>query len=63
MPQEKKVVYRIYSPKGWIVRTYSNRKQAKAFIEGLNWNIPEWHYDELYKISAEITDIKEICYA
>lgn len=63
MPQEKKVVYTIYSPAGWAVRTYDNRKQAYAFLEGLNWHIPEWHYDELYKMRAEVTDKDEICYA
>ena len=60
---DKKVVYRIYHPKGWVIRTYSSLKQAKAFIDGLNWNIPSWHYDELYKMAAEIADIEEIPYA
>ena len=59
----KKVVYRIYHPLGWVVRTYNNRKQAKAFAEGLNFNIPSWHYDELYRISAEVTNDDEICYS
>lgn len=59
---EKKVVYRIYHPKGWVVRTYDNRKQVKAFAEGLNFNIPSYYYDELYKISAEVTNYDEICH-
>ena len=59
----EKVVYRIYHPKGWVVRTYSTNKQAKAFIEGINFNIPSWHYDELYKMRAEIANIEEILYA
>lgn len=60
---EKKVVYRVYAPDGFVVRTYSNRAQAKAFVDGLNWFIPEWHYDEIYKIAAEVTSVEEICYA
>ena len=52
----KKIVYHVYSPEGWIVRTYSDRKQAKAFLNGINWNIPKWHYDELYKMGAEVVD-------
>ena len=59
----KKVVYKIYDPKGNVVRTYSDRKQAKAFIEGINFNIPSWHYDKLYKMRAEVTENDEICYA
>ena len=62
MSQEKKVVYAIYSPAGWTIRTYDNRKQAYAFLEGLNWYIPEWHYDELYKIQAIVVDKDFITY-
>jgi hypothetical protein len=60
---DKKVVYRIYAPRGYIVRTYPDRKQAKAFLDGINWFIPSWHYDELYKMRAEVTENGEICYA
>lgn len=60
---DKKVVYRIYHPKGWVVRTCSTNKQAKAFLEGINFDTPSWHYDELYKMRAEITENGEICYA
>lgn len=52
----KKVVYNIYAPEGYVVRTYSDRKQAKAFLDGINWFIPEWHYDEIYKIAATIVE-------
>lgn len=53
----KKVVYEIYSPEGYAIRSYSNRKQAKAFIEGLNFNIPSWHYDELYRMGTKVINI------
>ena len=52
----KKVVYKIYAPAGYTVRTYSDRKQAKAFLDGINWFIPEWHYNELYKMAAIVVD-------
>lgn len=59
----KKVVYQIYSPAGWVVRTYTDRKQAKAFLDGINWHTPEWHYDELYKMAAIVVDEDLICYS
>ena len=61
MTDKKKIIYHVYSPEGWIVRTCTNRKEAKAFANGLNWNIPSWHYNELYKIKAVVTDDKEVC--
>ena len=59
----KKVVYEIYSPEGYVIRSYSDRKQAKAFVEGLNFNTPSWHYDKLYRIGAKVVDNDFICYA
>lgn len=63
MADKKKIIYHVYSPEGWIVRTCTNRKEVKAFIEGLNFNIPSWHYDKLYKMQAEVTESDEICHA
>lgn len=52
----KKVVYIIYAPAGYPVRVYDNRKEAKAFQEGVNWLTPEWEHDRLYKIQAKVID-------
>ena len=29
---------------------------AKAFLDGINFNIPSWHYNELYKMAAEVVE-------
>lgn len=53
----KKKIYVICSPEGRHIKTYDKQKEAYAFLAGINWNIPEWHYDKLYKISVKTMDI------
>ena len=52
----KAIVYKVYSPDGVFVRAYDNRDMAKAFLDGINFNIPSWHYNELYKMAAEVVE-------
>lgn len=44
-----KIAYEVYSPEGYRIKTFYDRKEMKGFLEGINFNIPSWHYDELYK--------------
>lgn len=48
------VVYKVYNPEGEHVKTFFNRKSAKAYIDLKNKDVPSWHYDELYKMACEV---------
>ena len=60
---ELRVVYKVYSPEGIVVRIYSTRRLAQAFIDGLNYNTPSWQYDKLYKRCADVVHIDSPDYA
>ena len=49
---EKHVVYVVYHPDGFPYAEFTDRKQAKKFLEEKNSNIPSWHYDELWKYQS-----------
>lgn len=49
-----RVVYKVYHPAGYCIKTFDNRKQVRSFVEEINFNIPSWHYDELYKYRAVV---------
>ena len=48
------IVYKVYNPQGEHVKTFFNRKSAKAYVDLKNRNVPSWHYDELYKMACAV---------
>lgn len=49
-----KVIYEVFDPSGQIIASFTDRKEAKEFIEKKNANVPSWHYDELHKMGAKV---------
>jgi len=47
-----RIAYKVFDPEGNHIKTFYDRKELKAFLEGINWHIPSWHYDELYKYQS-----------
>lgn len=52
--ERRRVFWTVYSPDGVPIRTFVSRIEARKFLNKINAGIPSWHYDELYKLAAEV---------